>query len=163
MKRIQYALTLVLSLAILGLTPAQAQDAEKMAHPDHIMVTPDDYDWADGPASLPPGARAMVIEGNPKAEGAFTLRLWLPANYDIAPHYHPADEHVTVISGSLYMGMGESADPEAAQALPPGSFAMMKAGTRHYAFTREETIIQLHGIGPWGLTYVDPADDPREM
>lgn len=139
---------------------ALAQDADP--HADHVMMTPADYEWSDGPASLPPGARVMVIEGSPAAEGEFTLRLWFPADYQIPPHFHPGDEHVTVISGTLYMGLGEILDESAAKRLPPGGFAMMKAGTRHFAFTgEEEAVIQLHGIGPWGLTYLDPADDPR--
>lgn len=149
-----------LSILLIACTPVAAQDHDA-SHPDHVMMTPDDHAWSDAPASLPEGARVMVIEGNPAAEGAFTMRLWLPANYTIAPHVHPADEHVTVISGDLYMGLGETFDEGRAEALPPGSFAMMKMGTAHYAFTRGEAVIQLHGIGPWGLTYIDPADDPR--
>lgn len=142
-------------------SPTQAQDTT--AHPDHILMTPEDYVWSDAPASIPPGARVMVIEGDPAVAGAFTMRLWMPANYVISPHFHPADEHVTVISGSFYMGMGDTCDKDIAKRLPPGSFAMMKKGTRHFAFTKEETVVQLHGVGPWGLTYVNPDDDPRNQ
>ena len=156
------ALSAVTLLVACGLVlPTQAQDIDAMAHPDHVMVTPEDYAWADGPASLPPGSRVMVLEGNPAEAGAFTLRLWLPADYMIRPHTHPADEHVTVISGGLYMGLGDTVDTEAARALPPGGFALMNAGIAHYAYTEAETIIQLHGIGPWGINYLNPADDPR--
>lgn len=151
-----------LGLMVLFLAaPVQAQHTGATAHPDHVMVTPDDYTWKKGPASLPPGSRVMVIEGNPAEAGPFTLRLWFPADYMIAPHTHPADEHVTVISGALYMGLGATVDQEAARVLPAGSFAMMQAGTVHYAFTEHETIIQLHGIGPWGLSYLKATDDPR--
>lgn len=148
----------VLLFCVTGVVLAQ----DSHVRPGHTMMTPDDYEWVDAPASLPAGARAMVIDGNPATEGEFTLRLWFPANYEIAPHIHPGDEHVTVISGSLYMGIGDTFDEDAAGHLPPGGFAMMKAGTTHFAFTKDEAaVIQLHGIGPWGLTYVNPADDPR--
>lgn len=164
MKRISIPLWMALLIGLNACNTAQNTQTptqEPDTRPDHVMLTPDHYAWTDGPGSLPPGARFMVIEGNPAAEGEFTMRLWMPANYTISPHFHPADEHVTVISGSFYMGMGESFDAEAAMLLPPGGFAMMKTGTTHYAFTKEETIVQLHGIGPWGLTYVNPDDDPR--
>ena len=90
--------------------------------------------------------------------GVYSMILvWLSPWHSL----HPADEHVTVITGELYMGLGETVDTEAAHALTSGSFALMKAGTKHYAYTEGETIIQLHGIGPWGITYLNPADDPR--
>jgi hypothetical protein len=141
--------------------PAAAQNHETHQRPDHVMINLEDQAWSPAPASLPPGARAMVIEGNPGVAGEFTLRLWFPADYAIQPHFHPADEHVTVISGSFYMGIGETFDERSAKRLTAGGFAMMKTGTTHYAFTKEETVVQLHGVGPWGLTYVDAKDDPR--
>ena len=128
----------------------------------HVMVTPGNLKWTDGPPSLPAGSKAAVIEGDPKNPGPFTMRLKLPANYKIPPHWHPAEEHVTVISGTLNMGMGDKFDASKGNALPVGSFAVMPAKANHFAFTNEETVIQLHGMGPWGITYVNPADDPRE-
>ncbi len=77
------------------------------------------------------------------------------------PHTHPADEHVTIIQGTGNMGLGEKYDVKTAKPLPAGSFAMMKVGTVHYFFTTTECIIQIHGMGPWGITYVNPKDDPR--
>jgi mannose-6-phosphate isomerase-like protein (cupin superfamily) len=127
----------------------------------HVMVTPAGLSWTDGPPSLPPGAKSAVVEGDPRKEGLFTMRVKLPANYGIPAHWHPADEHVTVISGTFHMGMGDKLDATRGTALTAGSFAVMPAKTQHYAFTRGETVIQLHGVGPWGITYVNPADDPR--
>lgn len=128
----------------------------------HVMVTPGDVKWAEGPPSLPPGSQAAVVEGNPANPGLFTMRLKLPANYKIPAHWHPADEHVTVIAGTFYMGMGDKLDESKGKALTAGSFAVMPTKTNHFAFTKAETILQLHGIGPWGITYVNPADDPRK-
>jgi mannose-6-phosphate isomerase-like protein (cupin superfamily) len=128
----------------------------------HVMVTPSAVTWGPGPAALPAGAQAAVLEGDPSKAGPFTLRVKLPDGYRIAPHYHPADEHVTVLQGTFVMGMGEKFDQTAGRELSVGSFAMMPQGTRHFAWTKGETILQLHGIGPWGVTYVNPNDDPRK-
>ena len=128
----------------------------------HAMVTPGELKWVDVP-SLPPGAKLAVIEGPLNEPAPVTFRLKLPANYRIPAHWHPGTEHVTVLSGTFYMGAGEAADPAQAMALPAGSAAIMQPGTRHYALTRgDEVIVQVHGVGPWGVTYVNPAEDPRK-
>jgi quercetin dioxygenase-like cupin family protein len=158
---------LVGALALSALAAlALAQDAKKpeaaASHAGHIVVTPDDVKWSAGPGTIPAGTQMAVIEGDPSKPGLFAMRLKMPAAYKIPPHFHPADEHVTVISGTMNMGMGDTLDTAKAHALPKGSFSVMPAKVHHYAFTREETIVQIHGMGPWGITYVNPADDPRK-
>ncbi|MDR7451717.1 MAG: cupin domain-containing protein [Armatimonadota bacterium] len=123
--------------------------------------TPAQLKWQAAPPSLPPGAQIVVLEGNPAQAVPITMRLKFPAGYVIAPHYHPALEHVTVLSGRFFIAMGETLDKSKGTALGPGSFFVMPVGMRHYAWTTAETIIQLHSVGPWGITYVNPADDPR--
>ncbi|MEK6244767.1 MAG: cupin domain-containing protein [Pseudomonadota bacterium] len=130
-------------------------------HADHIMVAPKDLKWADVP-SLPPGAKIAVIQGPMNEAKPFTVRLKLPANYKIPAHSHPAIEHVTVISGTFNMGTGDKLDPKQTKALSAGSIAIMQPKTNHFAWTKTATIVQLHGMGPWGVTYVNPADDPRK-
>jgi quercetin dioxygenase-like cupin family protein len=103
-----------------------------------------------------------VLEGNPSEAGPFTMRVLLPTGYRIPPHYHRATEHVTVLQGTFKVGMGEKFDGSAMTALPAGTFAALEPGTRHFAEARGETIVQLHGVGPWGISYVNPADDPRQ-
>lgn len=147
--------------AVMAVPFARAQEAKAPA-PPHVMVTPAEMQWADGPGSIPAGAKFAVIEGDPKNAALFTMRLKLPANYRIPAHWHPADEHVTVISGTFHMGMGDKLDATKGKALGAGSFAVMPRETRHYAYTHEETVIQLHGMGPWGINYVNPVDDPRK-
>jgi quercetin dioxygenase-like cupin family protein len=128
----------------------------------HQIVSPPDIKWGPAPAVLPPGAEAAVLFGDPSKEGLFALRLKLPQGYRVPPHTHPVDEVVTVISGTFALGMGETADRAATQPLPAGSFFALPPDTPHYVFIdQEETIIQISTIGPWGLTYVNPADDPR--
>lgn len=117
--------------------------------------------WGAGPASLPAGAQAIVLEGDPTKAGLFTLRLRMPDDYRISPHFHSAWEHITVISGIFHLGMGETFDPSKFTELRAGSFAALPRGMRHYAHTVGETVIQLHGMGPWTVTYVNRADDPR--
>lgn len=138
---------------------AVAQVTSKMS--DHGFVSTADMKWSDGPASLPPGAKAALLEGDPTKEGPFTLRLQLPDGYSIQPHSHPGVEHVTVISGTFNLGMGEKFDKSSGRTLDAGSFAFMPPGMRHFAWTTGDTVIQLHGVGPWKINYVNPADDPR--
>jgi quercetin dioxygenase-like cupin family protein len=151
-------LTLALALAALGPTAARAQDP---SHADHIMVVPADLKWADA-KSLPPGAKVAVIEGPTNEAVPFILRIKFPADYKVPAHWHPAIEHVTVISGTFNMGTGDKLDMEKTKALPPGSIAIMQPKTNHFAWTSEETVVQAHGVGPWVINYVNPADDPRK-
>ena len=131
-------------------------------HKEHVTITPDDIRWVDGPPSLPPGCKVVVLEGDPTKEGHFVLRVKMPDGYRIMPHTHPKDERVTVLSGTLYMGTGEKFDEKAAKAMPAGSYGRTGAGVKHFGFVKGETVIQLHGTGPWAVEYVNPADDPRK-
>jgi hypothetical protein len=132
-----------------------------MGAEDHVLVTPNDLKWADIP-SLPPGAKVAVIEGPMDQATPFTFRLKLPADYKIPAHWHPAIEHVMVISGTCNMGVGDKLDATKTKALTAGSVAIMQPKTNHFGWTKEETVVQVHGVGPWGITYVDPADDLRK-
>ena len=138
-----------------------ASSQAAMMQPEHIFMKGADVVWKDAPAILPAGAKIAVLEGDPAKPGEFTLRLQFPANYKIAPHFHPANEHVTVLSGIFSIGKGDTFDESALNELPTGGFAMMRAGMHHFAWTKDGAVIQLHGVGPWGLIYVNPADDPR--
>jgi quercetin dioxygenase-like cupin family protein len=138
---------------------ASTASAEAMG--GHTIVAPQEIKWGPAPAVLPPGAEAAVLFGDPSKEGLFALRLKLPEGYSVPPHMHPVDEVVTVISGTFGLGMGETADQSAAQPLPAGSFFALPPGEAHYVFIDEETVIQISTVGPWGLTYVNPEDDPR--
>jgi hypothetical protein len=128
---------------------------------DHKIVTPDDLKWGPVP-SLPKGAMAAEIEGPMDKAGPFTVRIRVPANYKIPPHWHPTIEHVTVLSGTLNMGLGDKFDETNKMVLKPGSVMIMQPKTNHFAWTETEAVIQLHGTGPWGINYVNPADDPRK-
>ena len=126
----------------------------------HTIVEPGKLNWAPVP-SLPPGAQLAVIEGPMNEAVPYTARVKFPANYRIPPHWHPGVEHVTVLSGTFHIGAGDKFDTSKGQALNAGGMAIMPAKSPHYAWTTGETVIQLHGIGPSGTTYINPADDPR--
>jgi hypothetical protein len=121
------------------------------------MVTASDLKWVDVP-SLPSGAKLAIIEGPLNEAVPFTF----PADYKMPAHWHPAIEHVTVISGTINMGVGDKLEPTKTKPLPAGSVAIMQPKTNHFVWTKEEATVQVHGVGPWGITYVNPADDPRK-
>lgn len=154
-----FFIVLTLVAFLLSSTGGLAQAADPAGH---LVLTPEEMKWAPGPPSLAAGAKILVIEGALANPGPFTFRLLLPAGYKIAPHWHPAIEHVTVLSGTFNIGMGEIFDSEKLKALPAGSIAFMQPKTPHFVLTKEETIIQVHGVGPSALNYVNPEDDPRK-
>jgi quercetin dioxygenase-like cupin family protein len=138
-----------------GITLAQHSGA----HP-HTFATAKDLKWNDTPSL--PGAKLALIEGPLNEAKPFTMRIKFPANYKIAPHYHSAIEHVTVIKGEFFMGVGEKFQEGKGTGLKAGDVAIMQPKTPHFAYTKQETEVQVHGVGPWTLTYVNPADDPRK-
>lgn len=127
----------------------------------HTAIPADEVTFSPGPPTLPDGAQIAVLLGSPAEEGPFVIRLKFPAGYAVAPHRHPKEEHVTVISGGFGMATGETFDSKAAPILPPGSFVRIPVGQAHFAWTEEETVVQLNGTGPFGVEYVNPKDDPR--
>ena len=124
---------------------------------------PQPFVWVKASAAFPAGLEVMVMEGDPSKAGApFTQRLKFPDGYVLPPHQHPIEEHVTVIQGTFVVGMGTSGKRETAVEMPAGSFILIPALTQHYVFAKGVTITQVHGIGPSGIAYVNPADDPRK-
>lgn len=148
--------------AALALVSAPAFAADQAGHQAHKIIPLEQVVWVAGPPSLESGAQAAVLYGDPSQEGVFVMRLKLPAGFRIAPHTHPRPEILTVISGAFHIGMGTEADPASAQRLAPGGFFAFDPGLPHYAHVEEETVVQLSSTGPWTISYVNPADDPRD-
>ena len=151
----------LLSLALLPLLlqplRAQTPSGSSMAlYPGGVV------EWKDAPAAMPKGIKMAVLEGDPTQPGMFTMRLKFPAGLRVPPHTHTQTEHATVLSGVLHLGMGERFDSAATQRLTAGSFGHWAAGTKHFAWFEGETVLQVHGQGPWTIMYVNPADDPRK-
>jgi quercetin dioxygenase-like cupin family protein len=148
---------LVIAAALLMSTVpffATAQEA--------VVSTGDDLKWGPASPALPTGAQGAALVGDPSKEGLYVVRVKFPAGYKVAPHSHPNDENVTVISGMFHIGIGDKFDDTKGQALKAGGFAQAPKGVKHYAWASQETIIQLHGMGPQNLIYVNAADDPRK-
>lgn len=135
-------------------------DAPTPISSPHVMVPPGKVTWLPGPPNLPPGATVAVLSGDPAGPGPFTVRVQFPAGYKVAPHWHPNDEHATVLSGTLAVGMGKVWDDQAMTDLPAGSYVVTAATMTHFALAKTPTTIQVSGMGPFVTNYVNPADDP---
>lgn len=141
--------------------PAKAPAAAP-AEPMSGAMSPDEMKWGPAPAVFQAGAQMAVIQGNPMAAGPYVVRLKMPDGYKIMPHWHPTTENVTVISGTFHVGMGDKFDESTAKTMPPGSFGFLGPHMNHFAWATGPTEVQVHGMGPFQLTYVNPADDPSK-
>ncbi len=157
-------LTVIASSACSQQPTATAKSASARAglSADHAasMSRGPELQWGPAPAIFPAGAEMAVLQGNPGGTELFTVRLRFPNGYRIAPHTHPTDEHVTVISGTFLVGMGETYDASSMMKLKEGGFVTAPANHAHYAAAQGPTIVQVHAIGPFAMTYVNPADTP---
>jgi anti-sigma factor ChrR (cupin superfamily) len=148
---------IVLGFLVVVLFAALQLHAQQKTHP---VSMPETLRWVEPPVL--PGARLAVVQGDPSREGPFVYRLKMPPAYKIPPHVHRASENVTVLSGAFSVGVGEKFDPRAGHELPVGGFVSIPPNHPHFAWAgSEETVVQVHGVGPTDLTFVDPADDPR--
>jgi quercetin dioxygenase-like cupin family protein len=150
--------TVPLTALVLCLSPAVLPNA---AEPHHTVVQADAVKWGPAPPSLPPGAQAAALLGHPSKEGPFVLRLKFPGGFVVPPHRHSKDELVTVIAGKFMIASGEKLDRKAFEKLSAGGFVHLPAGMPHYASADGETIVQINGVGPFDVIYIDPKDDPR--
>ena len=125
------------------------------------LVNANQISWGAAPPTLPAGAKLAVLHGDPGKPGLFVMRLMLPSDYVIAPHWHTLGEQLTVISGTFYIGMGDKLNREQAHALKAGGFHYLPGTAHHYAFVREATVVQVEGMGPFDIHYLDPRDNPQ--
>jgi quercetin dioxygenase-like cupin family protein len=153
-------------LALLALTCPTQGEEKKAGHDKaamrHVLLTPDAIKWGPAPPSLPAGAQVAVLSGDPKKAGLYVIRAKFPDGYVVPPHWHPHDENVTVLKGTLIMGMSEKLDEKGGRELPVGSYVRMPKGVPHYARAKGETVIQVHAMGPLVINYINPSDDPRK-
>jgi quercetin dioxygenase-like cupin family protein len=124
-------------------------------------IRSEDVQWRQF-AAFPPPARLAVLVGDPTKAGPYLIRVKLPGGTRMMPHEHPEDRIYTVISGVFYIGLGEHFDSEKLESYPPGSVIVLPGGTPHFHWARSgEYVTQVTAIGPLGLDYVNPGDDPR--
>jgi quercetin dioxygenase-like cupin family protein len=159
MRLLHILIAIIFATSFHTVRATRAADSRIMSR-DCLMVEPNDLKWADVP-TLPPGAKVAVIQGPLNEAVPFMMRLRFPPNYKVPPHWHPAIEHLTVLSGTFNMGIGNKLDMTKSKPLSAGGVMIIQPKIPHFAWTKEEVTVQVHGVGPWGVTYVDPADDPR--
>jgi hypothetical protein len=150
------------ALALLALGAALASTGAAAADDGQAFIVPKDLKFGPAPPALPPGAQMAVLKGDPGKPGAFVVRLQVPGGYRIPPHWHSQDEALTVISGTLFLGMGDHYDPGTARGLPAGGFHYLPAKAHHFAFAKKPAVVQINGNGPFDITYINPADDPQK-
>jgi len=150
-----------IAVALLAANVLTAQTPPK---PDPaIGLTPEAMVWTDGPPTLPPGSKMAVLEGSPKADGMFTMRVRIPAGSAIPPHWHPRQERVTILSGAVDLGFGSVANAGNTKRYRAGSFYVNPPRVMHFLFFPEATEMQMTGVGPWELQTSDinaPAEVP---
>ena len=154
----------IAALAALAATGrgAAAQDVSH-AHGHTLLKGDDAVKWQPGPPDLPKGTQIAVLNGDPSKTGPFVLRVKFPPNTVVAPHRHATAENLTVLSGNVYHGMGETLDKERCDRLAPGGFVYLPGMVPHSVWTAAgEAVVQVTGTGPFGLIYVNPADDPSK-
>jgi anti-sigma factor ChrR (cupin superfamily) len=140
---------------------AIAAGAAIEAVPSHVIVPPKAVKWVPFPLGGP-GVKAAVLSGDVDKTGPFVLRIMSPAGAKVPPHWHPTDEHITVISGTFALGMGDVFDPRGMHTIPAGTYALLPRDMHHYALSKTATVVQVHGNGPFQVNFVNPADDPRK-
>ena len=140
-----------------------ADAAPASAASSHVMLAPGELKWGDAPPSLPPGAKMAVVQGDPTQAQPFVIRAQVPAGYKVPPHWHPGVENLTILSGTVALGMGEQFDESKMTTVPVGGYASMPAEMRHYFMAKTAATFQVHGMGPFVVNYVNPADDPSKQ
>jgi len=143
------------AFVLIGLSNAVADDMK-------VPINNAQIKWGPAPPVLPKGAEMAVLSGDPSKDGLYVVRLKMPAGYKIAAHNHPTTEMLTVISGNFHIGMGDKLDDKKGVQLTAGGYGEAPAKMNHYAWASSPTVVQVHGQGPFSITYVNPADDPSK-
>jgi len=164
MKKINWKIVFTLSaFFLLSGVKAQTDGMNTAATASAKPMNENDVVWGDAPPSLPKGAKMAILAGDPSKPGPVTLRAKFPANYTMAAHTHGGVENVTVLKGSLYVGMGDKIDLKTATLLKPGGFFAIPTTGPHYAFTKEGCVFEVHTMGPFVVNYANAADDPSKQ
>ncbi|MBC9883683.1 cupin [Bradyrhizobium sp. INPA01-394B] len=157
MPSLKAVIGLIFLLTSIGLSCAKAQERSA----DYERVTPADIKWAPLP-SMPKGAQIAVLHGSLSKPGLFTIRVKLPPHFKLPVHSHPDERVRTIISGTYYSAIGDKVDEAKLMVFPTGTFSNVPPNVWQFAETKdEEVVFQISGVGPTGINYLNPADDPR--
>jgi quercetin dioxygenase-like cupin family protein len=154
--------TIAAAICVLGVaSSSRATDKSASTKSEAVTVAAADVKFGPAPPVLPAGAQVAVLHGDPGKKGPFSMRLKAPDGYKIPPHWHGNDEELTIISGALQLSMGDKAG-ENVQTLTPGSYHFLPAKMHHAASCKGETVVEVHGPGPFDIHYLNPTDDPTK-
>jgi quercetin dioxygenase-like cupin family protein len=151
----------IVMLSILAALPVLSAFGADVAN-EAVFVAPGTLKWQDAPPTVPKGAKIAVLYGDPGKDGPFVFRLRVPAGYKIPPHWHTQDEYLTILSGNFYFGNGDKPNKADEHSMKAGAFHYLPAKAHHYAYTKEATVVQVQGNGPFDINYVNDADDPQK-
>ncbi len=143
------------ALLFLSASACNGNDAAPLP-PGAIQQRAEQLRWQPGPPALPPGVRLVVLEGDPKKEALFTMRLKVPAGTRLPPHTHPRDERVTVLSGRVGVGFGREFAEQALRYFDAGGYYVNPAGVAHFVVFAQESVVQITTLGPWSMQPVTP-------
>jgi quercetin dioxygenase-like cupin family protein len=129
---------------------------------DMVVAHPGTMQWGPAPPALPKGAQLALITGDPGKPGTYVIRVKIPAGYQIPAHWHSSAENLTVISGTVNVGMGDKLDKTTSKKLETGAFVYLPAKMNHFLWTTGPAIVQIHAQGPFDIVYVNPQDDPSK-
>ena len=146
-------------LITVGMAGCQSGALAQTASKPFVTIADSEIQWTKGSA---PGTMIAVIYGKPLEPGLYTARVKFSAGTNTAPHSHPNTENITVISGTFNIGQGEKAERAKAIAVKAGGAVIIEANTPHFVFIDEETVTQASAVGPAGITFINPDDDPTK-
>jgi hypothetical protein len=121
----------------------------------------DRLNWGPAPPALPAGARVAVVSGDPAKAGPFTIRIDMPPDYAVRPHYHPTTERISVLESTLHLGHGSKWDQQVMKEVPNGAPVTIAAKEPHFVHAASRALLEVQSTGPFVITYVNPKDDPR--
>jgi mannose-6-phosphate isomerase-like protein (cupin superfamily) len=161
MRTSSWTIALLLVMAAPVARGGDAKQKTAAAKPEAVSLNADEIKWGDAPPQFPKGAQLAVVHGDPHKKGPFTLRFKMPDGYKISPHWHTQDENLTVVSGNFLLHMGDTMDSPAHD-LGAGAYHFLPGKMHHAAEAKGETVVQVHGNGPFDIHYLNPADDPSK-
>lgn len=151
-------LSTFLAVGLLNSSASLANNEYADEPTPYPMFTPSNIKWIDAPTIMPAGVKTAILIGNSDKKGEFVIRRHFPANYELPAHKTNATEYLTVISGTLQLGVGDKLNKQASRALPAGSFVVLPKGMHVYAWTKEATVIQISGHGPMHIKFLNKQE-----
>ena len=148
---------LLIAVALLA-----AAAAPKATKPQAVTIMAEEVKFGPAPPNLPAGAQLGVLHGDPGKKGLFAMRFKMPDGYAIPPHWHSNDEELTVVSGTFQLSMGDKFDAATAHSLSAGAYHFLPGKMHHAAAAKGDTVLDIHGMGPFDIHYLNPADDPSK-